>query len=247
MWKRTESTFHQSFSSRRTKRIEVNLSDLDELEAKKVESVLRRAEKIRGNGVLFEVSTWVDCQRLRCATSGGLRTKDLVSSLVNTALISPETTNPFASIRKKKNEENLRKWKPQLAKPLILEVPAERSSSELPNPFLSPKTGGISGNPFSPISTARIEREPAVNSPLILPITEGRLRINSISEVVDRKTVVENVAILKSDQNLNKQCEMGEINMQKTVRNASNLCAKSSAKCVNFICKKQCEMRQIYV
>ena len=145
----------------------------------------------------------VDSQTLRCATSGGLRTNDLVSSLVNTALVSPETTNPFASIRKKKNEENLRKWKPQLAKPVILEVPAERSSSELPNPFLSPKTGGISGNPFSPISTARIEREPAVNSPLILPITEGRLRINSISEVVDRKTVVENVAILKSDQNLN--------------------------------------------
>ena len=42
-----------------------------------------------------------------------------------------------------------------------------------------------------------------------------------------------------------KQCEMREINMQKTVRNARNLCAKNSAKCVKFMCEKQCEMRQI--
>ena len=49
------NSFRESFKSNRTKRIEVNLSDLNEFEAKKVEAVLRRAEKIRGNGVLFQV------------------------------------------------------------------------------------------------------------------------------------------------------------------------------------------------
>ena len=49
------NSFQESFKSNRTKRIEVNLNDLNELEAKKVEAVLRRAEKIRGNGVLFQV------------------------------------------------------------------------------------------------------------------------------------------------------------------------------------------------
>ena len=49
------NSFQESFKSNRTRRIEVNLSDLNELEAKKVEAVLRRAEKIRGNGVLFQV------------------------------------------------------------------------------------------------------------------------------------------------------------------------------------------------
>ena len=42
-----------------------------------------------------------------------------------------------------------------------------------------------------------------------------------------------------------KRCEMREINMQKTVRNAVNLCAKNRAKCVKLICKKRCEMREI--
>ena len=53
-----------------------------------------------------------------------------------------------------------------------------------------------------------------------------------------------------------KRCEMRQIYVQKTVRNASNLCAKTvrnarhqyaknSAKCVKSICKKQCKMRQI--
>ena len=40
-----------------------------------------------------------------------------------------------------------------------------------------------------------------------------------------------------------KQCKMREINMQKTLRNAANLCAKNSAKCGKFKCKKHCEMR----
>ena len=40
---------------------------------------------------------------------------------------------------------------------------------------------------------------------------------------------------------------MRQIYMQNTVRNASNLCAKYSAKCVKFICEIQCEMRQIYM
>ena len=38
---------------------------------------------------------------------------------------------------------------------------------------------------------------------------------------------------------------MREMNMQKTVRNAANLCAKNSAKCAKLKCKKQCEMREI--
>ena len=38
---------------------------------------------------------------------------------------------------------------------------------------------------------------------------------------------------------------MREIHMQKTVRNASNLYAKNTAKCVKFMCEKQCEMREI--
>ena len=32
-----------------------------------------------------------------------------------------------------------------------------------------------------------------------------------------------------------------------TGQNASNSSAKNSAKCVEFICKKHCEMRQIYM
>ena len=40
---------------------------------------------------------------------------------------------------------------------------------------------------------------------------------------------------------------MCEIHMQKTVQIASNLYAKNSAKCVQFICKKQCKLRQIYM
>ena len=44
-----------------------------------------------------------------------------------------------------------------------------------------------------------------------------------------------------------KQCEMRQINMQKTVRNAANLHAKNTAKCGKFTCKKHCEMRQIYM
>ena len=38
-----------------------------------------------------------------------------------------------------------------------------------------------------------------------------------------------------------KQCEMREIEMQKTVQNASNSYAKNSVKCVKLICKKQCD------
>ena len=44
-----------------------------------------------------------------------------------------------------------------------------------------------------------------------------------------------------------KQCEMLQIYLQKTVRNAANLCAKNSAKCVKFTCKKHCKMRQIHM
>ena len=40
---------------------------------------------------------------------------------------------------------------------------------------------------------------------------------------------------------------MRQISMQKTVQNASNLYAKNSAKCVKFICNKQCKMRQTYM
>ena len=40
---------------------------------------------------------------------------------------------------------------------------------------------------------------------------------------------------------------MRGIHMQKTVRNALNSYAKNNAKCVKFICKKRCEMREIYM
>ena len=40
---------------------------------------------------------------------------------------------------------------------------------------------------------------------------------------------------------------MRQIHMQKTLRNAENLCVKNSVKCGKFMCKKHCEMREIYM
>ena len=40
-----------------------------------------------------------------------------------------------------------------------------------------------------------------------------------------------------------KHCKMRQIYMQKTLRNALNLHAKNTVKCGEFMCKKQCDMR----
>ena len=45
---------HREMSIKLSDSIEVNLAGLTEEEAKKVESVLRRAERIHGNGVIFQ-------------------------------------------------------------------------------------------------------------------------------------------------------------------------------------------------
>ena len=131
----------------------------------------------------------LDSCTLRCETSAGLNANNLVTSLVNTALFSPETSNPFSSIRKKKDQEQLKRWKPKSEKPVILEIPAERSSSELPNPFLTPRKTDfdIPRNPFSPTPRARFHNSSEMKSPTILPIQDTRNRINSISELVERE------------------------------------------------------------
>ena len=43
-----------------------------------------------------------------------------------------------------------------------------------------------------------------------------------------------------------KHCEMHQIYMQKTLRMASNLYAKNTAKCIKFICKKTLRMTAIF-
>ena len=72
--------------------IPIDLTGLTEIEVKKVESVLRRAERIKGNGVVFKRvnSRVLSCQK----TSVGNTTK-LMNSLINTDLLSPKVSGLF--------------------------------------------------------------------------------------------------------------------------------------------------------
>ena len=95
-------------STTRKVRVPVDLSNLSATEAKKVEMVLRRAERIKGNGAIFER---LNSGTLVCRNTQLRDPKELVSKLVDIALLSPVRKGPFASNRKRQETKNLKRWK----------------------------------------------------------------------------------------------------------------------------------------
>jgi len=78
---------------------------------------LPRAERIDGNGVVFQR---VNSNVLSCARPSFCKPSELVNGLINSALLSPKT-GVFADFSTRKTKKRLAQWKP-VQKPIMIEL-----------------------------------------------------------------------------------------------------------------------------
>ena len=91
--------------------IQVDLTGLTREEAETVESVLCRAERIKGNGVTFQRKT---------SKSSYYNPTKLVNGLITSALLSPKT-GVFSDFSSRKTKRKLSRWQP-VQKPIMIDL-----------------------------------------------------------------------------------------------------------------------------